>query len=187
MSVRRRTWRNGDGSLGEAWVVNYTDAGGKRRLKSFNRKREAESFEAAVAVRMSVLVSMFLTASRSRSPRRAGYGSQAAKPPILERCTLDAYRQRVMLHIVPFPRRRELSQLSVPRSRLEDAMRSGPFTDDGASGGHPHSAPFWPTLMDRGLVGTDIVRGCPTSAEVTNMYRQAQGQAQDRCRHSVAG
>ena len=50
MSVRKRTWRNSDGSRGEAWVVNYTDAGGKRRLKSFDRKREAESFEAAVNV-----------------------------------------------------------------------------------------------------------------------------------------
>src|SRR4029077_5554494 len=49
MSVRKRTWTNRDGSQGEAWVVNYTDRGGVRRLKSFERKRDAESFEIAVA------------------------------------------------------------------------------------------------------------------------------------------
>jgi hypothetical protein len=50
MSVRKRVWRNGDGSQGEAWVVNYTDRGGVRRLKSFDRKRDAEAFEVAVGV-----------------------------------------------------------------------------------------------------------------------------------------
>ena len=49
MSVRKRTWTNRDGSQGEAWVVNYTDRGGIRQLKSFERKRDAESFEIAVA------------------------------------------------------------------------------------------------------------------------------------------
>ena len=50
MSVRRRTWDNADGSQGEAWVVNYTDADGKRRLKSFERKRDADAYHAKVAV-----------------------------------------------------------------------------------------------------------------------------------------
>jgi hypothetical protein len=30
MSVRKRNWKNKDGSQGEAWVVNYTDRTGKR-------------------------------------------------------------------------------------------------------------------------------------------------------------
>src|SRR5262249_60122442 len=49
MSVRKRTWTNRDGSQGEAWVVNYTDRGGVRRLKSFDRKRDAECFQIGVA------------------------------------------------------------------------------------------------------------------------------------------
>jgi len=48
MSVRKRTWRNRDGSRGEAWVANYTGRDGTRRLKSFDRKRDAQAFEAAV-------------------------------------------------------------------------------------------------------------------------------------------
>ena len=50
MSVRKRTWRNRDGSQGEAWVVNYTDQGGSRRLKSFDRKKDADAFAGAVSV-----------------------------------------------------------------------------------------------------------------------------------------
>jgi hypothetical protein len=48
MSVRKRTWRNRDGTRGEAWVANYTDRNGARRLKSFDRMRDAKAFEAAV-------------------------------------------------------------------------------------------------------------------------------------------
>jgi len=40
MSVRRRTWGNG----GEAWVVDFCDANGKRRLKTFKTKRGADNF-----------------------------------------------------------------------------------------------------------------------------------------------
>jgi hypothetical protein len=34
MSVRKGTWRNADGSQGEAWVAAYTDHEGKRRIPS---------------------------------------------------------------------------------------------------------------------------------------------------------
>ncbi|MGB8105136.1 MAG: site-specific integrase, partial [Pseudolabrys sp.] len=50
MSVRRRSWQNRDGTRSEAWVVGYTDRAGVRRLKTFERKRDAEVFEAAVAL-----------------------------------------------------------------------------------------------------------------------------------------
>src|SRR5260221_11381583 len=48
MSVRKRTWSNHDGSHGEAWVVSYTDRGGARRSKNFQRKKDPENFEDAV-------------------------------------------------------------------------------------------------------------------------------------------
>jgi hypothetical protein len=50
MSVRKRTWKNGDGSQGEAWVVAYTGQDRKRRIKSFARKKDADTFEATVNV-----------------------------------------------------------------------------------------------------------------------------------------
>ena len=48
MSVRKRTWQNADGSQGEAWVVAYTDFAGKRRIRSFEKKREADAYHASV-------------------------------------------------------------------------------------------------------------------------------------------
>jgi integrase len=48
MSVRKRTWRNADGSQGEAWVVAYSDHEGKRRIRSFEKRREANAYHASV-------------------------------------------------------------------------------------------------------------------------------------------
>jgi integrase len=37
MSVRKRQWTTGKGVPKEAWVVDYADTNGKRRLKTFPR------------------------------------------------------------------------------------------------------------------------------------------------------
>ena len=52
MSVRKRIWANRDGSQGEAWVVAYADQTGKRHIKSFDRKRDADAFHASVATEL---------------------------------------------------------------------------------------------------------------------------------------
>jgi hypothetical protein len=70
MSVRKRTWNNHAGSRGEAWVVSYTDRGGARRSKNFERKKDAENFEDAVGV--SVRAGLHVpdrSRSRSKSAR----------------------------------------------------------------------------------------------------------------------
>ena len=46
MSVRKRTWMKGDEQQ-EAWVVDYFDASGTRRLKTFKRKKDADAWEDA--------------------------------------------------------------------------------------------------------------------------------------------
>src|SRR5262249_49691590 len=48
MSVRRRTWVTGCGESREAWVVAYTDRNGSRRIATFERKKDAEAYEAQV-------------------------------------------------------------------------------------------------------------------------------------------
>lgn len=40
-SVRKRTWTH-KGASKEAWVVSYTDQGGKRRIKTFDKKKDAD-------------------------------------------------------------------------------------------------------------------------------------------------
>ena len=41
MAVRKRTWITRKGQEKTAWVVDYKDQCGKRRLKTFGRKKEA--------------------------------------------------------------------------------------------------------------------------------------------------
>jgi integrase len=50
MSIRKRTWKTAKGEAKEAWVVDYVDQGGKRRLKTFERKKEASAFAATATV-----------------------------------------------------------------------------------------------------------------------------------------
>jgi hypothetical protein len=47
MSIRNRTWKTAKGEAKEAWVVDYVDQHGKRRLKTFRLQREAKAFAAA--------------------------------------------------------------------------------------------------------------------------------------------
>ena len=116
MSVRKRTWANRDGSQGETWVVNYTDRAGIRRPKSFERKRDAESFEIAVAG--EVRAGLHVPDSQSIMVAEAARcGSKVARPPGSKRTTLAPYRQHVDLHIVPLIGAVKLSQLSVPMVR----------------------------------------------------------------------
>jgi integrase len=44
MSIRKRVWTTGGGEEKTAWVVDYTDQHGKRRLKTFAKKKDAEAF-----------------------------------------------------------------------------------------------------------------------------------------------
>ena len=45
MSIRERTWTTAKGVPKTAWVVDYTDQGGKRHQKAFPLKRDAKAFE----------------------------------------------------------------------------------------------------------------------------------------------
>jgi integrase len=122
MSVRRRTWTNGDGSQGEAWIVVYRDHAGIRRTKSFDRKREADVFHAQV--RVDVRRGIHTADSASITVAEAGQqwieGSISAG---LERATVDGYRQHLEFHIVPLIGATKLSQLTVPAVRqFEDRL-----------------------------------------------------------------
>jgi len=123
VSVRRRTWDNADGSQGEAWVVNYTDADGKRRLKSFERKRDADAYHAKVAVD----VGAGIHTAESRSITIAAAGERwikAAEGAKLERSTLEQYRRHLDLHIAPRIGAVRLAQLTMPAARdFEDRLR----------------------------------------------------------------
>ena len=120
MSVRKRTWRNRDGSQGESWIVNYTDQGGTRRMKSFDRKRDADAFHATVGV--DVRRGLHVPDSQSVTVAEAGR-LWLESTALLERATRVQYRQHVNLHIVPLIGAVKLSQLTVPMARaFEDKL-----------------------------------------------------------------
>lgn len=123
MSVRKRTWTTGKGVKKEAWVVDYVDQGGVRRLKTFERKKAADDFSSntAVEVRKGEHVADSATVT-IKEAGRLWLGS--AKSADLERATVEQYRQHLDLHIVPFIGADKLSKVSVPFVRaFQDRLR----------------------------------------------------------------
>ncbi len=51
-SIRKRIWTSG-GAEKTAWVVDYKDQEGKRVLKTFATKREAEAFRTEMGYEIS--------------------------------------------------------------------------------------------------------------------------------------
>ena len=123
MSVRPRSWKNRDGSRSESWLVDYIDQRGHRHVKTFDRRKDADAYHAIVAV--DVRKGIHLADSESITIAEAGrLWLQTGDGNGLERTTLDAYRQRLELHIIPLIGTVKLSQLTVPMVRhFEDQLR----------------------------------------------------------------
>jgi len=175
MSVRKRTWENRDGSQGEAWIVNYTDQGGTRRMKSFELKRDADAFHATVNVDvrrgLHVPDSQSITAAEAA---RLWLESSA----LLERTTRVQYQQHANLHITPLLGAVKLSQLTVPMVRaFEDklakdrspAMVRKVLTSLGS---------ILADAQERGLVAQNVVHG------LRSLRRRGKG-AEQRHTHTL--
>jgi integrase len=167
MSVRKRAWITSKGEEKEAWVVDYVDQAGKRRLKTFSKKKAADNFSATANV--EIRAGIHTADSASKTIAEAGRlwletGDKAG----LERSTLAAYRQHLNLHIAPYLGNVKLSQLSAPMVRE--------FEDRLARGDMPEGAPQQPRTrvmvrkvrvslssllsdaQERGLVSRNVVR-----------------------------
>jgi integrase len=125
MSVRRCIWITKTGERREAWVVNYTDQTGARRIATFERKRDADAYDAEV--RAEVRKGVHTAPSESPTVAEAGdLWITSCEINGLERATIENYRQHLRLHIVPYLGRLKLAQLSVPLIRkFEDDLRTG--------------------------------------------------------------
>src|SRR5262244_2332295 len=116
MSVRKRTWKSPNGEMKEAWVVDYRDQRGRRHIKTFARRRNADAFHSKVAVDVSAGIhtpdreSITVAAAGELWMRDRG----AAGP---ERTTLLNYRGYLDRHIAPAIGTARLSQLTVPAAR----------------------------------------------------------------------
>jgi integrase len=167
VSVRKRTWTNRDGSQGEAWIVNYTDAGGVRRIKTFDLKRDADAYHATV--RIEVGRGIHTADSRSVTVAKAGeLWVNAAVNAGLERSSVEQYQAHLRLHIAPLIGGVKLSQLTVPAIRA--------FEDQLAKDRSPAMvrkilrslSGIVANAQERGLVAQNVVRSLrrrPTSAD----------------------
>jgi integrase len=124
-TVRKRKWQSG-GEEKIAWVADYFDAQGKRHIKTFSRKKDADSW--LVTARGEV-------ARGTHTPENASITlAQAAKLWLqtgaleqLERSTLQEYATHVRLHIDPLLGNVKLARLSTPAVEAfrDDLLRKG--------------------------------------------------------------
>lgn len=115
MSVRKRKWIT-NGVEREAWVCTYTDATGKRRLKTFSKKKDADAFEASAKV--EVAKGEHVPDSASTTIKEAGkLWITARERAGRERTTIEQYQQHLDLHITPRIGNLKLTGLTVPALR----------------------------------------------------------------------
>jgi integrase len=167
MSVRKRAWTTSKGVEKEAWIVDYVDQSGKRRLKTFVKEKAADAYAATANVEIRAGVHTADSASitvAEASKRWIETGEQAG----LERATLDAYRQHLKLHIEPYLANVKLSQLSAPMVKdFEDRLARGDMPEGGELRRRSRAmvrkvrvslSSLLSDAQERGLVSRNVVR-----------------------------
>ena len=100
MAIRKRVWTSGKGEQ-VAWVVDYKDQRGKRRLKTFKKKKDATAWwegQAAYEVKQGI----HTPASASITVAQAAENwIKRAELEGRERSTIVQKRQHVELHMLP--------------------------------------------------------------------------------------
>ena len=129
MSIRKRLWKTESGEERSAYVVQYStadrDEHGKRKrhIKTFDRKKEAEDFQAQV--RIDVKKGIHTPHSKSITVEDAGKLWMDSCGD-LERSTVDQYQQHLKFHINPYLGALKLSALTVAVVReWQDKLRNG--------------------------------------------------------------
>lgn len=158
MSVRKRTWTTNKGEPKTAWVVDYRDQAGKRRHKSFTRKKEADAFSARAHTEVADGVHVADRATVTVTEAGELWIATATNAG-REASTIAQYRQHLTLHIAPYLGARRLSELSVPVIRVWQDQLS----QDGRSAAMVKRATtsldgLISDSMDRGLVVRNVVR-----------------------------
>jgi integrase len=111
-SIRKRTWRAG-GELRSAWVADYLDQHGKRRLKTFRTKREADAW--LVGARAQVAAGTHTADSASITVGEAAeLWIERCEAEGLEPQTIRTYRNNAWHHVIPLIGHERLSRLTSP-------------------------------------------------------------------------
>jgi integrase len=113
MAIRKRKWKS-RGMERSAWVVDYFDQAGKRHIRTFGSRKEADQW--SVTARSEVKQGIHTAGSASISVAECGERwLEHCRAEGLERSTIRSRQQHLNLHIIPFLGREKLSALTVPR------------------------------------------------------------------------
>lgn len=164
MSVRKRTWTTGKGVEKTAWVVDYVDTKGKRRLKTFAKKKDADAFAATAS--MEVREGVHVADRDTVTVKKAGeFWIATGEGEGLERSTLNQRKRHLKYHIEPFIGDTLLSKVD-PRA-FQDTLR--------AEGRSP--AMVKKALGSLGSIFADAIeRKLTTRNPVRDMRRSRQGK-----------
>ncbi len=123
MSVRKRTWTTPKGVEKSAWIVDYADQQGTRRLKTFKLKKQADAFAATATV--EVREGVHVADSASVTVEKAGqFWIKSGGAAGLELSSINQRKRHLKFHINPMIGQTLLSRLNVPAVRdFEDRLR----------------------------------------------------------------
>jgi integrase len=168
VAVRKRKWVRRSGEEREAWVADYTDQHGNRRLKTFVRKKEADAY--AATTHIEVRDGTHIADSASITVTAAGeLWIAKVRQDGRERTTVEQYQQHLKFHIEPYLGNLKLSHLSAPLVRaFEDKLRAG-TPAPGEETAEPRSQAMTKKIIgslgallaeaqERGLVARNVVR-----------------------------
>ena len=155
MSVRKRVWTTRKGEQKEAWIVDYTDQHGKRQIRTFHRKKDADDYKATVRVNVRAGVH---TSSKVTVEEVARKWLADAEDR-LEPSTVESYRQHLKDHIVPYIGAVKLSQLTVPSVReFMDDLRADKRSPAMIKRVIGDLGSILADAQERGLVAQNVVR-----------------------------
>jgi integrase len=158
MSIRKRQWKTAKGEAREAWIVDYVDQAGTRRLKTFPVKKEATAFAATTTVEIRQGIHTPDSSSKTVAEAAASW-LESCRSRGLERSTVDSYEQHVTLHIVPYLGRFKLSQVSAPGVReFEDRLRRSGRSPAMVRKILTSLSSLLSDAQERGLVSRNVVR-----------------------------
>jgi integrase len=158
MSIRKRTWTTGKGEEKTAWVVDYVDVQGTRRLKTFAKKKDADQF--AATAKVEVREGVHVADSASATVKQVGaFWIASAEAAGLERTTIDSYRLHLDRHITPFIGGTRLTALNIPAVRaFEDQLREGGRSPAMIRKVMVSLGSLLADAQERGLTGRNVIR-----------------------------
>src|SRR5215510_2460050 len=165
MSIRKRKWKTAKGVECEAWVVDYSDQTGKRAIKTFTTKKEAEAWK--VTALHEVQQGTHTRASTSKIVEETWkLWLEQCEADKLERSTIRQRAIHLKHHVGPFIGTVKLSDLSTPLiydfdTKLRQAGRSTAMRRKVIT----NLKTMLTFAQGRGLVAQNVARGARIKAD----------------------